>query len=96
MAKCKDCIHNEVCDQSSRMMWATMEGKTECDDFKDLSRYVVREKGEWEPVLDERGEQREEEIFASVWRCPACGEEEFYGNFCPNCGADMTGGDRNV
>ena len=45
---CKDCLHYDVCDRSSRMMWAAMEGKTECDDFKDRSKYVVREKGEWE------------------------------------------------
>lgn len=56
---------------------------------------VVREKGEWEPVLNERGEQREEEIFARVWRCQACGEEEFYGNFCHECGADMRTGEND-
>ena len=73
MAKCKDCIHSEVCDQSSRMMWAAMSGKTECDDFKDRSRYVVREKGEW----DRSG-------YCSVcdfWTC-YCGDY----NFCPNYG----------
>jgi hypothetical protein len=54
---------------------------------------VVREKGEWEPALDKQGEQREEEIFARVWRCPVCGEEEFYGNFCSECGSDMRKGE---
>ena len=65
----------------------------ELADFLVANGVVVREKGEWEPVLNERGEQREEEIFARVWRCPACGEEEFYGNFCHECGADMRKGE---
>lgn len=95
MEKCKDCIHNEVCDQSSRMMWATMEGKTECDDFKDRSRYVVREKGEW--ILDGNKilcsscrtvfyELEESEIFGAKADLPYLKEIE---KFCFNCGADM-------
>lgn len=92
---CKDCIHNEVCDQSSRMMWAAMAGKTECDDFKDRSLYVVREKGEW----DDSGRYK----FANggkAIRCPFCGaclnEEEYdlyVWNFCPCCGNDMRKGE---
>ena len=88
MAKCKDCIHNEVCDQSSRMMWATMEGKTECDDFKDRSRYVVREKGEWK-YYRKKG----------IAVCTSCSfERKVDDNFgravaCPNCGADMRKGE---
>lgn len=58
-------------------------------DYLIANGVVVREKGEWEPVLNKRGEQREEEVFARVWRCPVCGEEQFYGNFCYECGADM-------
>ena len=82
MAKCKNCIHNEVCDQSSRMMWAAMEGKTECDDFKDRSKYVVREKGEWLYHTN-----------ASV-KCPVCGG--VFGmavDFCPYRGSDMRKGE---
>ena len=57
---------------------------------------VVREKGEW---VDH---------FVRDWRCSNCGEKikkvrnvdgycyDDKPNFCPNCGADMTGGDRNV
>jgi rubrerythrin len=60
-----------------------------CSDFADRTLYVVREKGEWEPVLNERGQQYNEEIYENVWRCPVCGEETFRRNFCPNCGSDM-------
>ena len=50
---------------------------------------VVREKGEWVPVLDGGGQQCEEEIFARWWCCPVCGEENFHSKFCPDCGSDM-------
>lgn len=88
--KCEDCLHYEVCDQSSRMMWVAMSGKTECDDFKDRSSYVVREKGEWEVRVDDYDNE--------YMLCPVCREEFYDGdndtvdrtpNFCPNCGADM-------
>jgi len=52
---------------------------------------VVREKGEWEPVFDRWGDHREGEVYAPMWRCPVCGEENFYSSFCPNWGADMRG-----
>lgn len=61
-------------------------------DYLIANGVVVREKGEWEPVLNKLGEQCEEEIFARMWRCPVCGEEEFYGNFCHECGADVRKG----
>ena len=90
MAKCKNCIHNEVCDQSSRMMWAAMEGKTECDDFKDRSKYVVREKGEWEGTSCSRcgGSYID---YADADSYPAIGEPK--PDFCPNCGSDMRKGE---
>ena len=91
---CKDCIHFEVCDRSSRMMWAAMEGKTECDDFKDRSRYVVREKGEWNTVFYERNGT----LSSYSHLCPKCKyfyrDIRFKGHdFCPNCGADMRKGE---
>lgn len=54
---------------------------------------VVREKGEWEPILNSRGEHAEVELCASWWRCKKCGHEDFLANFCPNCGADMRKGE---
>lgn len=58
-------------------------------DYLIANGVVVREKGEWVPVLDGGGQQCEEEIFARWWRCPVCGEENFHSNFCPDCGSDM-------
>ena len=41
MATCKECLHNEMC-------YAThTDDSPTCCDFKERSRYVVREKGEW-------------------------------------------------
>ena len=58
---------------------------------------VVREKGEW--VFDRVSAVCDFEVV----KCSNCGYEAYaqaihvkHGNFCPNCGADMTGGDRNV
>ena len=54
---------------------------------------VVREKGEWRNNKDDYPE------------CDKCGympqydpmiDDIYYSDFCPNCGADMTGGDRRV
>ena len=61
---------------------------------------VVREKGEWvlghvEPGYCTPGGNR-------PWICPKCGSviswrlDKPTENFCPNCGADMTGGCRSV
>lgn len=52
-------------------------------------RPVVR--GKWEQTKDE---------FGFYNKCSACGKEYYCGpiapfNFCPNCGADMRGGDGN-
>ena len=49
-------------------------------DYLISNGVVVRDKGEWV------GDSKEE--------CPFCGERSkwFYENFCPNCGADMRGG----
>ena len=88
MLTCEDCLHIEVCAYIKHDLPI-------CSDFADRSKYVVREKGEWEPILDRWGNQREEEIYASVWRCPVCGEEDFYSKFCPNCGADMRTEEQN-
>ena len=40
MTLCEKCIHEEVCDQSSRRMWSAMAGETECSDFKNKADFV--------------------------------------------------------
>ena len=76
MATCKECLHNEMC-------YAThTDDSPACCDFKDRSKYVVREKGEWLYHTN-----------ASV-KCPVCGG--VFGmavDFCPYCGSDMRKGE---
>ena len=82
MMTCKDCLHIEVCAYIKPDLPI-------CSDFADRSRYVVREKGEWESI-----ECKPHLIYA----CSLCGDQWSYGamlhfNFCPNCGADMRKGE---
>ena len=92
---CKDCIHSRVCfdSEGTTRYYGTDAAANNVEDlcpcFADRSRYVVREKGEWEPILNSRGEHAEVELCASWWRCKKCGHEDFLANFCPDCGADM-------
>lgn len=39
MNECNKCIHENVCDQSSRQMWSAMSGETNCSDFEDKAKY---------------------------------------------------------
>ena len=83
MMTCKDCIHNEMC-------YATHTDDSPCCcDFKDSSKYVVREKGEW-VLLGQRtyGGGR-----CYTHYCNRCGQHG-YDDYvlCPNCGAKMDGG----
>lgn len=80
MATCKECLHNEMC-------YAThIDDSPACCDFKDCSKYVVREKGEWEGTSCSRcgGSYMD---YADADSYPAIGEPK--PDFCPNCGADM-------
>lgn len=104
---CKDCLHYGVCsgylpsdldkdvfDLCAKGLWDEIPDIDErCSDFKDRSRYVVREKGEW--VAGERCNHKPCRIKNPekwvIYKCSVCG----YSNgrkrndFCPNCGADM-------
>lgn len=91
MAKCKDCLHMELCARDERLPDFTPEQEALCQFFVDRHRYVVREKGEWVDRL------------VRDWRCSKCGEKihkvrkvdgycyDDKPNFCPNCGSDMRG-----
>lgn len=87
MILCEKCLHEEVCDQSSRQMWSAMAGETECSDFKNKTDFVEAKHGKWTNAY-----------ISGVhhYRCINCGEyieatwtANFDYNYCPNCGAIM-------
>lgn len=90
MANCKDCLHNEVCDQSSRQMWAMMAGKKECSDFKDRAKYAEVVHGEWLPVIDEYPQFLKMPILTG-YKCSICGRYEAQEEPYCHCGAKMYG-----
>ena len=82
MATCKECLHNEMC-------YAThIDDSPACCDFKDCSKYVVREKGEWVTHSD-----RPDSLICSVCKCGFDMWKHDPHNYCPNCGADMRKGE---
>lgn len=88
MATCRECLHIDVCLKEIN---APKDIALICDDFKNKSDYVKRERGEW----IKQGKD---------WncKCSICGGESFYhldstpSNFCPNCGADNRKEDDNA
>ena len=87
---CKDCLHIEVCAYIKPDLPI-------CSDFADRSKYVVREKGEWKPYIEDVEiyntggftEKRQ-----TGWICGKCKSKksitQYYPtDFCPNCGSDM-------
>lgn len=91
MVECENCLHSEVCDQSSRQMWSVMAGATRCSDFKDRTKWVEQKHGRcaW---CD--GDYHTT-ILATAIRHHSNGNMEGYElrvNYCPNCGADMREG----
>lgn len=94
---CKNCLYFNMCyvladnPEEAEAEWA----ETDCSSFADRSRYVVREKGEW----DDTGRYTFVDGSLAI-RCNLCGaalnEEEwnkYHWHFCPNCGADMRKGE---
>ena len=79
MMTCKDCLHVEVCAYIKPDLPI-------CSDFADRTRYVMREKGEWEGTNCSRcgGSYMD---YADADSYPAIGEPK--PDFCPNCGSDM-------
>ena len=97
---CKDCLHFDVCYIVEHYGADIHEEGAEhdCKQFKDRSRYVVREKGEW---IGEGDGYADGEIVYDVWYCSECNhciddgtdDPAQLPNFCPNCGADMRKGE---
>jgi hypothetical protein len=69
-------------------------GRTVADSFEDIinalpSAEPERKKGKWIPHEDEDGEHYGDKCsVCGEWYVMPCGK----ANFCPNCGADMRGG----
>ena len=40
MFECEKCLHQEICDQSSRLRWACLMEEQRCSDFKDQFSFV--------------------------------------------------------
>lgn len=77
MATCRECLHFNICVKSIN---APKDFALICDDFKNKSEYVKRERGEW--IFDEDND----------FYCSACKRYPplmRQSDFCPNCGADM-------
>lgn len=84
MAKCKDCLHMELCARDERLTEFSPEQEALCQMFIDRNRYVVREKGEW--LMNRDGSctcKRCRRTTKDAW------DFDSWMNFCPNCGADM-------
>ena len=79
MLTCEDCLHIEVCAYIKHDLPI-------CSNFADNTRYVMREKGEWEGTNCSRcgGSYMD---YADAESYPAIGEPK--PDFCPNCGSDM-------
>lgn len=93
MAKCKDCLHVELCARDERLTEFSPEQEALCQMFIDRNRYVVREKGEWKPVKYNAHCSCGKSYGTYHYECQVCHRVSYaqpYGlNFCPNCGADM-------
>lgn len=89
---CKDCVHSYVC-------WKSMQiekDNLDCSDFADRSKYMMREKGEWEDCdwvkyggHDECIHYPKAALCCSRCRNAFKKELLWKRDFCPNCGADM-------
>ena len=94
MATCRECLHIDVCLKEIN---APKDIALICDDFKNKSDYVKRERGEWikfKAFWFDSDAVEGYEIIAV--KCSLCGKEsETKYNFCPNCGADMRKEDNN-
>ena len=91
MTDCTKCIHEQICDQTSRLMWSAMAKEEKCSDFKDRAEYVKVRYGTWDSFgvrrRDAKGRNRIEYMFNACTLCenPAVKRTAF----CPNCGAKM-------
>lgn len=82
MTLCEKCIHEEVCDQSSRQMWSAMASETECTDFKNKADFV-------KVVRCKDCRRSNSMIFKGFYRCGRWRRTKRENDFC-SCGERRT------
>ena len=73
-----------------------LEGRYDYDDFVLVSDIESIPPADVRPVVRAvwQFEEHGPEDYEQFWRCPVCAEKTYFiTNYCPNCGADMRGGD---
>lgn len=100
MATCYDCVHYCACSDAGDSGFSCLkEDVSKCKHFVRSADVVERKRGEW------IAKPQEFYIDTTDWMCSVCKEEfcpidmvqdDFFKmmKFCPNCGADMRGGER--
>ena len=98
MAKCKDCVHNEVCPVPH------LKDASVCKQFKDRTNYVEVVHAHWEDgyAMDNQGNITYRSIDCSncqgVFKAKSRAEVEPWKErfkVCPFCGALMDGGNED-
>ena len=102
MAKCKDCIHEEICDMP--IITDGRKNASNCNKFKNKADFVEVRHGEWEDLY--KGKYDNPLYTCSECYCRALrtNEKDVLGHikcrqelspYCPHCGAKMDGKNDN-
>ena len=88
VAVCGDCFHAELCEKSEMLVGFSRDNPAYCGMFLNSADVAPVVHGRWIMHDDE---------FGLTCECSACHIETMGdGNYCPNCGAKMDGGNQNV
>ena len=92
MAKCKDCIHYDLCLSHPTLSYSCLDVKEQTRKwFKNKTDVQEVKHGEWLPdyetFVDEW--ERESEPIQTGWVCSLCGRQELNREPYCHCGAKM-------